>query len=127
MQPEGEAITLCRYLTGKIPDRNIIEEYNTAVAQFGIPLTSEQQKTWTRCIQHPRLLALADAAWSWNNPLHPLRHRIYIMLSTLEMYRSYQRYFLPVSRNKTYIVFIGLRLLRSGFRLIAGKVLLWFL
>ncbi len=127
MQPEREATVLCRYLTGEIPGRNIIERYNTAVAQFASPLTATQQKTWARCMNNPGLLPLADAAWSWNNPLHPLRHRIYIMLSTIEVHRSYQSYFLPASRNSIYIFFIALRLLRSGLRLIAGKVLLWFL
>ena len=127
MQPEREAIVLCRYLTGEIPQRNIIERYATSVNEFALPLTASQQKAWNYCIKNPRLLPLADAAWSWDDPLHPLRHRIYIMLSTLEIHRSYQRFFLPVSRNADYIFLIGLRLLRSGFRLIAGKVLLWFL
>jgi hypothetical protein len=127
MHPDEEAIVLCRYLTGETPGKNILENYWKAVALHASPLSVSQEKTWKRCMQHPGLLPLADAAWAWNDPLHPLRHRIFIMLSTLETHRSYQHYFLPVSRKPAYKFFIALLLVRSGFRLIAGKIILWFL
>lgn len=127
MRPEEEAIILCRYLTGEDPVNKVIENYAAAVHQAATPLSTIQQKTWTRCMQHPHLLPFADAVWAWSDRLHPMRHRIYIMLSTLESHRHYQRHFLPVARNNSYKLLIAFRLLRSGFRLIAGKILLWLL
>ena len=127
MQHEAEALVLCRYLTGESPGTSIIERYSAAVSTAATPLTIQQQKTWNRCMQHPRLLPYVDAAWAWKDPMHPLRHRIYIMLATLESHRSFQRYFLPAARNKGYTLFITLRLIGAGFRLMAGKAIVWFL
>ncbi len=127
MHHDKEAVILCRYLTGEDPVQTVIAEYNHAVQQSAISLTATQQNTWSRCLHHPTLLPYVDAAWSWNNPIHPLRHRIFIMLSTLEAHRKYQHYFLPVARTSSYKLIIALRLTRSAFRLLAGKVLLCFL
>jgi hypothetical protein len=127
MHPEKEAIILCRYLTGDDPVDTIIESYAEAIGQYATPLNAAQYKTWSRCIKNPVLLPFADAAWAWTDRLHPLRHRIYIMLSILEAHRKYQHHFLPVERNNIYNLLIALHLLRSGFRLVTGKVLLWFL
>ena len=127
MHSEEEAVILCRYLTGTNPVKKVIERYSETVRQEAVSLTPAQQKKWLRCLRHPFLLPYADAAWAWPDPLHPLRHRIYIMLAILEAHRNYQPYFLPAERSYSYRFFIVLRLVRSAFRLAAGKILLWLL
>ena len=127
MHPEKEVQVLCSYLVALPASSKVVELYNEAVSNTAIPLTSRQRNTWDTCIRNPWILPLADAAWAWSEPFHPLRHRIFILLSILETQRGYRQKFQPVMRNAFYMLLVFARLFTAGCRLVAGKIVLWII
>lgn len=127
MHPEKEVQVLCSYLVAQPASSRVIELYIEAVSKVATPVNSRQRNTWDKCIRNPWILPLADAAWAWSEPFHPLRHRIFILLFILETQRDYQHRFRPEKRNAFYILLVIGRLFTASCRLVAGKVVLWII
>ena len=127
MQFPDEARILTRYLAGREPDEKSVFLYTDAVDKTALPFNNRQRRKWQKCIANPWLLPYVDSALAWNDPFHPIRNRIFIMVSILETRPAFQDLFLPVARN-SWFFFRMTGQLGSGFlKLIAGKIALWII
>jgi hypothetical protein len=127
MHPEKEAVLLTRYLAKKSPSPEVIKLYEQALQAIPFQFNEKEMRTWNYCMQHPWALGFIDAGLAFGQTYNPVRKRIYIMLAILETQSAYNDSFLPKERSFMYNISIFFCLVKASFKLVVGKILLWFI
>ncbi len=127
MHCEQEAILLTKYLSKKPPLPEVIKLYEKALQTIPFQFSEKEERIWAFCMRQPWALGFIDAGLAFGQTYHPVRKRIYIMLAILETQPAYNDHFLPKERPALYNIYIFLLLVKAFFKLVAGKILLWFI
>jgi hypothetical protein len=127
MHCEQEAILLTKYLAKKSPLPEVIKLYEKALQAIPFQFSEKDERIWNFCMHHSWSLGLIDAGLAFGQTYHPVRKRIYIMLAILETQPAYSDCFLPKERSVMYNFYIFFCLVKAAFKMVVGKILLWFI
>jgi hypothetical protein len=127
MHCEQEAILLTKYLSKKPPLPDVVTLYEKALQAIPFEFSKKEARIWDFCMRRPWALSLIDAGLAFGQTYHPVRKRIYIMLAILETQPAYNHCFLPKERPVRYNIYIFFLLVKASFKMVGGKILLWFI
>lgn len=127
MNPATEAHIICRYLLGRPATAKVVELYQLALLKHPLSLNTKETALWQKCMRHPILLSLTDAALAVKDPQSGIRKRIFTCLAILETQPEYARLFLPAPRGKTYLITLFFTGLWALIKRWTGTALLWIL
>jgi hypothetical protein len=127
MHREQEAILLTKYLANKPLLPEVLKLYEQALQTIPFQFSKKEARIWNFCMKHQWSLGLIDAGLAFGQTYHPVRKRIYIMLAILETQPAYNDCFLPKERSVMYNFYIFFCLIKASFKMVAGKILLWFI
>jgi hypothetical protein len=119
-----EAQVLTRYLVGARADEEAMRHY-AAACLFRAGDLGSTTGLWRLLMRRPFLLPAADAALALQQPYHPVRKRILVMIAVLESLPQYEPYFLERKRTLLYPVLLGARLFFYLPMLAIGALLIW--
>lgn len=125
MNLENQARIITRHLIRKIPTQQATYLYRDAIDTLNLPATQNETVLWKFALRHPWSLGLIDAGLASSNRHNNIRKRILIMVAVLETQIEYYSYFLPKEYPRWRVIIVPFILLKTLFKSIAGKILIW--
>ena len=123
----GEVDILVRYLVGKAATPRVAVSYEHALQHVEVVFSKEEQRLWELCIDRPWIIPHVDAWLGFRYPGHPVRKKIFIMLSILETQPEYSDFFLPSRHSFIYLLNIGLTSIWAITKIGTGRVITWMI
>lgn len=127
MNTTAEAHIICHYLLGRPATAKVVELYQLALLKHPLSLNAKETVIWKKCMRHPILLSLTDAALAVKNPQSGIRKRIFACLAILEAQPEYARFFLPAPQGRAYLISLFFTGLWALIKRWTGTALLWIL